>query len=170
MNFFDIYMGVTDGFPDDWTMISSSELVDVLARCVKIDKVLAKPNISVEPVTLIKSPDGTEFAVGEYVKISFDSKFVNTEEYEFLRSMTENKVMVIYYDPNNNSIIYGVKNAKVNLHPITNIDGKQLITYFGQTMEDIYLYTIGLNMVRINYPRHGFIYNKTIDIVSGYIS
>lgn len=166
----EVYIKISNGV-DDWgDVISFTEVNDLISECSKIP-LSTKGNIDTDYVKQVISPEGDVINVGEFLKISFDTIDMNEETLSFLTSLLNSKVDVIFYDPIEKGILYGVQYFIPSLKVI-NIDDYQAIHIAGQTtdMDSLIWYKIFPKGVKINYPRNGFIYNNLINNINGFVS
>lgn len=167
--FFDIYIRKTGENPDIdmWTTVS---IRDFISTAKKVDEALSKASIDVEPDIVLEMPDNTKKYVGDVIKVTFRSLELSKEEFEFLRSITEDQIDVIFLDVAGN-IVYGCKKVRLGVEPVL-VDQSKLIHIAGSRkgIENLIYYRITAYQIAITYPQRGYIYNSLISEVHGIIA
>lgn len=167
--FFDIYIRKTGESPDIdmWTTVS---IRDFISTAKKVDEALSKASIEVEPDITLELPDQTKKFIGDVIKVTFRSSELSKDEFEFLRSITEDNIDVIFLDVAGN-LVYGCKKVRLGVEPVL-IDQTKLIHIAGSRkgIENLIFYRITAYQIAITFPQHGYIYNSVISEVHGIIA
>lgn len=163
--FFDIYIKKSDG-PDIeiWSTVS---IRDFISTAKQIDNAISKARIETGPDFMKEMADGSNWAYGDMIKVSFKSLELNPDEFNFIRSLAENNMDVLFLD-NEGSLVYGCKRINLEVQPIT-INQSKLIQIAGsrEGIENLIFYRIKPFSVTISFPRNGYIYNSNLTEVNG---